>query len=78
MKLQWDKWLYGLGSAIVGGGSSAVVGGIVSVIAFHVDVTTWAGAVKIMSVMAANFTVAGVFSMFFFLKQSPLPPEDKP
>ena len=34
MKLDWDKWFYGLGSAIVGGGSSAVVGGIVSGIAF--------------------------------------------
>lgn len=73
MKLAWDKWALGLGKAIIGGGSSAVVGGLVSVIAFKVDITSWAGAIKIMSVMLANFSVAGFLSMFFYLKQSPLP-----
>lgn len=73
MKLNWDNWAYGLGSAVIGGGSSAVVGGIVSALAFHVDITTWEGARKIISIMCANFVVAGVFSLFFYLKQSPLP-----
>lgn len=73
MKLRWDKWLYGLGSAVIGGGSSAVVGGFVSVVAFKVDVTTMAGAQKIMAVMFANFAVAAFFSLFFYLKQDPLP-----
>lgn len=74
MRLKWDQWFYGLGSAIIGGGSAAVVGGIVSALAFHVDVTSWNGAIKVMSVMLANFVVAGFFNMFFYLKQSPLPP----
>lgn len=74
MKLNWDKWLYGMAGAIVGGGSSAVVGGIVSAFAFKVDVATWIGAFKIISIMLANFAVAGFFSMFFYLKQSPVPP----
>lgn len=74
MKLDWDKWLYGLGSAIISGGSAAVTGGIVSALAFKVDVTTMAGAFKIVGVMFAQFLVAGAFGMFFFFKQSPLPP----
>lgn len=74
MKLKWDQWLYGIGSAVIGGGSSAIVGGAVSIVAFKVDVTTWAGALKIMSIMLANFSLAGFLSMFFYLKQSPLPP----
>lgn len=73
MKLRWDKWLYGLGSAFLGGGASAVVSGITSMAAFHVDVTTWAGALKIMSVTGINFVITGAFSMFFYLKQEPLP-----
>ncbi len=73
MKLRWDNWIYGLGSAIIGGGSGSVVGGITSAIVFKVDVTTWRGAGQILAVMAIQFIVAGAFSMFFFLKQSPLP-----
>jgi len=76
MKLLWDKWLYGLFSGVIGGGSSAVVGGITSALVFKVDVTTWSGALKIMSVMGINFAVAGWFAFFFYLKQSPLPPPE--
>lgn len=75
MKLRWDRWAYGIGSAIIGGGSGSVVGGITSAVVFKVDVATWAGATKILSVMAIQFAIAGAFSMFFYLKQSPLPPE---
>lgn len=73
MKLNWDNWLLGVGSAFIGGGSSAIVGGLTSMAAFHVDVTTWDGAKKIISVMFINFILAGATSMFFYLKQSPLP-----
>jgi hypothetical protein len=74
MKLAWDKWAYGLVSGFIGGGSGAVVGGVTSALMFKVDVTTWAGASRILTLMLIQFVVAGAFSMFFYLKQSPLPP----
>lgn len=73
MKLRWDKWFYGIGAAIVGGGSAAVVSGLTSALAFHVDVTTWAGLLKTLSLMGINFVLMGIISMFFYLKQSPAP-----
>lgn len=76
MKLNWDKWLYGIFSAIIGGGSGAVVSGVstmlVSPSTFNVQ--TWQGVVRVLSVMGINFILTGAFSMFFYLKQSPLPP----
>lgn len=73
MKLNWDNWLLGVGSAFIGGGASAVVSGLTSSLAFHVDVTTWAGMVKMLTLMLINFVLTGSVSMFFYLKQSPLP-----
>lgn len=73
MKLRWDKWFYGIGAAIIGGGSSAVVSGLTSALAFHVDVTTWAGLVKTVSLMMINFVLMGILSMFFYLKQNSAP-----
>lgn len=82
MKLRWSKWLYGLGSAVVGGGAGAVVSGFTSIILApdQFNLTTGHGALKVVAAMAINFGVVGFFSMFFYLKQSPLPPaeDDEP
>jgi hypothetical protein len=77
MKLMWDKWLYGLGSAVIGGGSGAVVSGVSTMLIAPslFNVTSWAGVAKVFSVMAINFVLTGGLSMFFYLKQSPLPAE---
>lgn len=77
MKLRWDKWLYGLGSGIIGGGAGAVVAGLASMLLAPqtFNVTSWDGVVKAASMMGACFVINGFISMFFFLRESPLPPE---
>lgn len=77
MKLSTEKWLYGLGSAMIGGGSSAVVSGVTSM-GFAPDkfnLSSSAGFWHLIGLMVANFVVSGVLSAFFYLRQSPLPPE---
>lgn len=78
MKLRWDKWLYGLGSAIIGGGAGAVVSGFTNIMIAPdtFNLTTHAGAGKVALGMGINFLIVGFFSMFFYLKQSPLPAVD--
>lgn len=71
------RWLYGLGSAMIGGGSSAVTSGLTSM-GFAPDKFNLANAKGIwdlIGLMLANFVVSGVLSAFFYLRQSPLPPE---
>lgn len=76
MKLLWNKWLYSIGSAIIGGGAGAVVSGISTMLIApgQFNVTSWSGAFHVMSIMAINFVLTGILSAFFYLKQSPLPP----
>jgi len=78
MKETTSRWLYGLGSAIVGGGASAVVSGITSM-GFAPDkfnLASLSGIGRLAALMAANFVVSGIFSAMFYLKQSPLPPQE--
>lgn len=77
MKLRWDKWLYGLGSAFIGGGAGAVVSGLTSmgIAPDTFNLTTTAGAQKLLLSVGINFGIVGLLSMFFYLKQSPLPTE---
>ena len=76
MKLDWDKWLYGLGSGVIGGGSGAVVAGLSAMLLApqEFNVTSWHGVIKALSMMTACFVINGFIAMFFYLKQSPLPP----
>jgi len=77
MKTQTQKWLYGLGSAMIGGGSSAVTGGLTSM-GFAPDkfnLSNSSGVWHLLGLMLANFVVSGALSAFFYLRQSPLPPE---
>lgn len=76
VKLKWDQWVYGLGSAVVGGGASAVVAGLSSMLLAPqtFNITTGAGAMKALTMMGLCFLINGAISMFFYLKQSPLPP----
>jgi hypothetical protein len=77
MNIRWRKWFYGLGSAVIGGGSGAVVSGITAM-GFAPDKFNLAdvnGAMRLLGLMATNFFFSGILSMFFYLKQSPLPAE---
>lgn len=69
------KWLKGLGAAFIGGGASAVTSGLTSmgVAPDRFNMTDWAGVSRLLVLIAANFLISGILSMFFFLRQSPLP-----
>jgi len=72
-----EKWLYGLASATIGGGSAAIVSGVTSM-GFDPDkfnLTNVSGVFHLLGLMAVNFLFSGILSAFFYLKQSPLPPE---
>jgi hypothetical protein len=77
MTAQTEKWLYGLGSATIGGGSAAIVSGVTSM-GFDpakFNLTNMSGVLHLLGLMAVNFIFSGILSAFFYLKQSPLPPE---
>lgn len=77
MKTTIQRWLYGLGSAAIGGGASAVTSGLTSM-GFAPDkfnLSTLQGMGHLMLLMLANFVVSGFLATMFYLRQSPLPPE---
>lgn len=71
MNLDWSNWIRGLLAALIGGGSSAVSGGIV-VSAYDPKDFNF-GDAKIFKVMGFMFVFNAVLSMFMYLKQHPLP-----
>jgi len=78
MKTAVQRWLYGLGSAVVGGGASAVVSGFTAM-GFAPDkfnFTSGAGVWHFFAMALINFAVSAFLSAMFYLKQSPLPPEE--
>lgn len=77
MTTRTQKWLYGLTSAFIGGGSAAVISGITAM-GFAPDkfnLTDLRGTLHLLGLVLVNFLVSGIFSAFFYLRQSPLPPE---
>ncbi len=72
-----ERWLYGLGSAIISGGSSAVVSGLTSmgIAPDRFNIANLSGTGHLLELMAANFFVSAFLGAMFYLKQSPLPPE---
>lgn len=77
MTTKVERWLYGLGSAVVGGGASAIVSGFTAM-GFAPDkfnFTTPSGVGHFFEMAAINFAVSAFLSGMFYLKQSPLPPE---
>jgi hypothetical protein len=79
MRASVEKWLYGLGSAMISGGASAVVAGLTSM-GFAPDkfnLSSTQGLLHLFGLMLVNFLVSGFLGAMFYLKQSPLPPEEK-
>lgn len=77
MTAKTEHWLYGLGSAMIGGGSAAVVSGFTAM-GFDPEkfnLTNSSGIIHLLGLTAVNFFFSGILSAFFYLKQSPLPPE---
>lgn len=72
MKLKWDKWFYTLGQTVIGGAASAGAAWLGTVIGNQVDASLQPMNLKQLGVVLATSTA---LHLFFFLKQSPLPPE---
>lgn len=77
MNSKTERWLYGLGSAIISGGASAVVSGLTSmgIAPDRFNLANLSGVGHLMELMLANFVVSAFLGAMFYLKQSPLPPE---
>lgn len=77
MKNTTRKWLYGLGSASIGGGCAAIISGITSmgIDPEKFNIQNGAGFFHLMEMIVINFVFSGILSAVFYLKQSPLPPE---
>ena len=69
--LDWRNWLYGLFSALIGGGAGAVTSAVSVSIMDPKDFNLM-GA-KTLQLAGMVFLVNGALSAFFYLKQSPLP-----
>ena len=67
--MDWNKWLKGLISAVIGGAANSITVMIVDPIAFNLD----EGATKLGTVALVSAIVAAAM----YLKQSPLPSEDE-
>lgn len=68
MNLDWTKWLQGILAAIIGGAANTICAIAVDPVAFNFNDLPKLGK---MAVGAA------VISLAFYLKQSPVPPEEK-
>jgi len=72
-KLTWGVWLYGLISALIGGGSGAVSAaiGVNLIDAKDWNVTDHTG--HLFALMGVCFVVNGAIASFAYLAKSPLP-----
>jgi hypothetical protein len=66
--LDWSQWLYGLMSAVIGGGAGAATAGFSANI-----VVPNLNATQTLSIMGMTFVVSGVIAGLSFLHQQPLP-----
>jgi len=72
-KLDFDGWIYGLVSATIGGGASAVTCAVSAAMLKPEAFNLQAQLKDTLLLMAATFIINGALNMFFYLKQSPLP-----
>jgi hypothetical protein len=75
MKLNWNGWLYGLGSGFIGGGSSAISSFFANNLTDPKDFNIGSGLHHTLANAGITFVIAGGITAFAFLKQSPLPKE---
>ncbi len=73
MKLDWSNWFKGIFAAIIGGGAGGVTTAISGSLVLPDQVNVHAGLHNMMLLMGTNFVISGAMSMFFYLKQSPVP-----
>lgn len=66
--LDWSKWIYGLVSAIIGGGAGAATAGVGANL-----VVPGLRASQTLSIMGMTFAVSGAIAGLAYLHQQPLP-----
>ena len=66
--LDWSKWLYGLASAVIGGGAGAATAGVSANL-----VVPNLNATQTLSIMGMTFVVSGAIAGLAYLHQQPLP-----
>lgn len=69
--LDWGNWIYGLVAGFIGGGSTAVSGGLALLVIDPNDFNF--SNPKLFKAMAAMFLFSGVKDMMLYLHQQPLP-----
>lgn len=72
--MNWKKWLYGLGAAVIGGGSASVSAAIASNMIDPNSFNLHGGFGHMLELMGVTFLIAGLTHAFAYLAQSPLPP----
>ena len=70
MELDFEGWLYGLVAALIGGGASAVSGGIAVTM---IDPKDFGASWKTIQLMGVTFLISGMMNAFYYLKDSPVP-----
>lgn len=68
LNLNWSVWFKNLAAAVIGGVSNSVVAMVVDPVAFNLNDLPKLGKLAIG---------AAIISLAFYLKQSPVPPEEQ-
>ncbi len=74
MKLDWDKWLYGLVGGFIGGGAASIASGFAGMYTDPEHFNPVNGVRHLLTLMLITFLVSGIITAAAYLKQSPLPP----
>jgi hypothetical protein len=78
MKLNWDKWLYGLFSGFIGGGAGSA-GAALSACVIAPDAFNLAAKLgHTLELAGSTFLISGLVTALAYLRQSPLPPPNDP
>lgn len=74
--MNWKKWLYGLGAAVIGGGAGSIAAGFSTAMVDPQRFNIHGGGGHLLEVMGTTFVVSGILHAAGFLAQSPLPAEN--
>jgi hypothetical protein len=77
LQLDWQDWLYSLIQAFIGGGASSVTAAVTAGIIDPQKFNLTTGLKDTLYFMVVVFVLNGLINLFYFLKQSPLPPKEE-
>ncbi len=76
--LDWRNWLLGLSAALIGGFSGGVVSGLTAMGIAPDKFNLTTNLSNTLYMAGVSGLLQGALSMFFYLKQSPVPKEEPP